>query len=589
MENVFDQFDEADVAEAPLAAEDNVFNQFDEAPAPAPAPAPQPKGQPNFSQAFDAYSKGTMDPAKRTHFEELLKRKMPQIFHDQGMEQNTAKTLSDIAATAAKALPGSLWNAGKDMATALASPIDTAKAVGGVVQGGLSKLSGDYPSKTEADVANEGTWDMVAADVTERYGSREGFVKAVETDPATVLFDLAGILTLGGGTLAKVPGMAKSAAILSELGSSLDLVQQSGKLAVAVGKPLAKAGARVVDEGLGMTTGVGGHTIREAKGTTRDLFNTIEDTYKGQPKQGAGFNEARKGNVSVNELATRAKTAIADVREQRVQAFRDNLGELGTEPVDMDLVTGGLVDELEKLKVPMTEKGLDFSNVSASGGTTGALQKVSERVMKHTDDTPEGMLELRDYLDTVNSKDPKVLEFVDGVRKSIDDSLSDLPGYKKLRVEADNFDGLISEFESTLGLAPGKSGHEIVRKLVAVGDEDVGLRRRLLTELEGMADTSLAQEIAGLEMQRVLPKAMLTRAVAGGGIAVGLLSSIPLLATLAASSSPRLMGKLLYQYGYSRNTVKTTINALKKTGAFDQKVTTTAAIAGRAQKEEETK
>lgn len=556
--------------------------------APVTTTTPQPR-QKDFSQVFEEYRSGAMDPAKVPAFEELLRRKMPRMFHDKSMQP--METGSELMEKGIKNLPGSVMEEGKNVVTALASPLDTAETVAKMGGAALQAMS---PSSETETAEDEQYWDTFAEDFSKKYGSLAGFAGYAAKEPAAAMMDIAGLFTLGGTTMAKVPGMAKQAKIMTDIGNSLDMVYQGGRGAVAAGKKAAQGGGAVVDELIGMTTGVGGDTIKQAKSTERSLFNTIEDKYKGTAPKGAGFEQARKGDISVNELAGRAKTAIADVREQRAQTFKEHLVAMeGTEAsITTDNIAGSLAEGMQKLKVGAGEKGFDYSMVSPNSGDRSVVKNVVDRVMKQgdmaSDLTPEGMLELRNYLDKVKSKSPEIVAFVDDIKKSIDDTLNEVPGYDKLRKDIDSYDTLISEFEKTLGLGPDKSGQEIVRKLVAVGSEDIGLRRRLLSELEAMTDTSLAAEIAGMEMQRTLPKAMVTRA-AGGGMVYGMGGSVKLLLTLAGISSPRLMGKLLNQYGYSRNTVKTVINNLKASGAFDQKVTTSAALAGRTQNEEEQK
>jgi len=552
----------------------------------------------DFATAFEQYRSGQMDAAKIPHFEEILKRHAP-------------RSLGETLSKAATNLPGSVAEEGKNLWNAVTHPVDTAKILTKLGAGALSEASGDYPSKTEADVENEGLWNGVVDQVKERYGSAEGFRKAVEEEPASVLMDLAGILTLGGSSLSKVPGLTKAAQTMTELGSVIDPIQATGKAAAAIGKGIIKPGTKATEEFLGkISTGAGSEAIKQAKGHNRSLFDTGEELFTGKKPEGRGFKEALKGDITEFDIADRAKTALIDIKEQARQSFKEGLDNLETaetieapggvsepltikRPVDFKRVEESFARGLNSI-FGDSEKALDIDKVFAKAADRTAAKKIIERVMKQGetafDTTPQGMLDFKQFLKDTKTSNVELQNFKTDLINSIDDSMADIPGYKKLMETQEKYDAFIEDLDQTLKINEGDSGHDIVQKLIAIGNDSSEFRRDMLSKLEVMTDTSLAAEVAGFEMRPMLPKAMLTRATGGAAIgSAALMGNIPLLLTLAGSSSPRLVGRFLSMYGYGRNTVKRVVDALKKTGAFDQKVTTSAALAGRTQNKEETK
>jgi hypothetical protein len=164
-------------------------------------------------------------------------------------------------------------------------PVDTAKALSNVGTGAIamggSALAAAVPSETlpektfgeryqhglnvvkEKSGASEAYPEAVGKYFTDRYGSMEGFKKALATDPVGVAGDLSAVLTAGGGAAAKAPG------IVGKVGET---VRAAGDVANPLMGP-AKAAGAVGDEAARIARPI------EAP-TTEALYEAASDAYK---------------------------------------------------------------------------------------------------------------------------------------------------------------------------------------------------------------------------------------------------------------------------------------------------------------------
>ena len=138
---------------------------------------------------------------------------------------------------AAMALPGSAYRAGEQLVSTIANAGQVYEAVKKLGFSGVVEAIGD--------------------DLVEHYGSLEKARRTFETDPFRFLLDISAVGTVGGGLLAKLPGVAGrigEAAVTA--GRAVDPVLVAGKAAKVVSEPAARV--------LGRTTGTGAQTMREA-------------------------------------------------------------------------------------------------------------------------------------------------------------------------------------------------------------------------------------------------------------------------------------------------------------------------------------
>lgn len=207
---------------------------------------------------------------------------------------------SDVGSQAMQNLPASVGRVASDIVQPFMHPIQTAEDIGTLGKGALQKAG--VMGGTEAIPAA----DAFGRYFADRYGSMEGFKKAVATDPAGVAADLSVLFSGGETALARLPGRV-------------------GRLAT-----LAPA--------------------------TEDLFNAAEQGYRNMHGFGVELHPHVMDNVATNietELTTQGyrdylapKTfrAVDELRNpsgkytttQDVEAVRRALGKAGGDPAERD-------------------------------------------------------------------------------------------------------------------------------------------------------------------------------------------------------------------------------------------------------------
>jgi stalled ribosome alternative rescue factor ArfA len=163
---------------APEPSQEPVIEQ------PVAAPVPQPQG-PNFSDKFEQYRTGQMSPEVSADFEELLKRKMPQMFHDKGFKE-AEMPVPEMISQSVTNLPSSAKSVAGDFYQMVRHPIDTVEALGKTALGGVEKILPEegFISTTGE---HEEYFDSVVEGLSERYGSTERFKRAVAENPAEIV------------------------------------------------------------------------------------------------------------------------------------------------------------------------------------------------------------------------------------------------------------------------------------------------------------------------------------------------------------------------------------------------------------------
>lgn len=141
-------------------------------------------------------------------------------------------TLGDTLKGAITNIPSSGLEYGKNIANAVIHPIETAKTLGKVTQGGLAKGAqtlGMIPTTEE----NIPLFDSVIDMFKERYGGVENLKKTLSEDPVGFAADFSALMA-GGGALAARTGLKRTANIASKVSAATDpLIVAKGAVAGA--------------------------------------------------------------------------------------------------------------------------------------------------------------------------------------------------------------------------------------------------------------------------------------------------------------------------------------------------------------------
>jgi hypothetical protein len=132
-------------------------------------------------------------------------------------------------------LPGNIGPSavelGKNLVQPILHPIDTLESFRDIGYGLLDKIGIRDDPDAEAKV------DAIGAYFADRYGTPDGFKRALITDPVGILADATAVVSGGTSLLARAPGMVgKAARIANTVSNAVDPVRAIGKTVAAVPK-----------------------------------------------------------------------------------------------------------------------------------------------------------------------------------------------------------------------------------------------------------------------------------------------------------------------------------------------------------------
>ncbi|MCY4028990.1 MAG: hypothetical protein OXH75_22065 [Acidobacteria bacterium] len=195
---------------------------------------------------------------------------------------------ASLAAAGRNFLP-SAGRAVSDVLAPIHSPIETARAVGGLAAGVVQKL---IPGRQE----QERYADAVGRYVADRYGSLEGLRRTFEEDPAGMAADLAGIFTGGTAAAARIPGRVGSIARAASRGAAVP--------------------ARAAGQAAGSAVRAGGRGLATLLGTTSRTGQNPRIAFRAA-REGGEARRAYLGDVPIDDVINdswRSLDAVTDAR-----------------------------------------------------------------------------------------------------------------------------------------------------------------------------------------------------------------------------------------------------------------------------------
>lgn len=188
---------------------------------------------------------------------------------------------------------------------AIASPIDTTKAIGNILQGEALLQSGlDYKEQPEK-LAQLEQAKAVNSFYKERYGSWGKFTEALQTDPVGVLADVSTVLLpvtgglRSGSALAGIASMPKTA---SALGTAANVASEAGRLTNPLTPMLGFPG---IKQTLGAIGTVAGDLLQQATpgATTTQVKRTLRSAAGNNPQTLAEINRRLKSGESLQSIS----------------------------------------------------------------------------------------------------------------------------------------------------------------------------------------------------------------------------------------------------------------------------------------------
>lgn len=375
-----------------------------------------------------------------------------------------------------------------------------------------------------------------------RYGSEQGFYKALATDPASILADVAGVATLGAGTVAGGANLASKIGNLPRLAKAAQSVEGFGKTAamldplVAAAK-LTKVGAKAtgaVAKGIGV-----GAPARAAGKTVADVEQSFAAGRRGSPE----FLEQMRGEGGAVDPIAKAQDAVSELYQQRGSDYVRRMTRLNRSPEMLDFAD--VQTAIDDVRNVGRHKGIDISSAAdvwdEVDAKVGEFAQQGLNTIEDFDAMKRAVGNIRDKYQPGTPQYKVAKEVANSINRVITQKA---PVYadvmKDYRIASDT----LSDVQSSLSLG-AKSGDTALNKLRRTAQGKGPRGRTVLDLLEstkagrGLGDILAGQAMSGREPAGLTPSLSGAAAMAAG-------SPEPLAATLV---TPRRLGEVAYGAG----------------------------------------
>ena len=200
----------------------------------------------------------------------------------------------------------------------------------------IPNLAGDLTGLSDTGTAN-----AFGGVLAEKYGSLSGLKRSAITDPFGTAADVSLPLVAGGSLLARAPGtvgnvgrMAATAGRIIDPVSGLAAAVTQGLPAAVAAIPAGgrRAAGEAATEAAGLSSGVGGATMREAYGAGRGRGLAGAET----PQSKAFTGNMREGTSAAGSVVDLARDAVANLRDVASQRYKAAMAQFGQNPVPLN-------------------------------------------------------------------------------------------------------------------------------------------------------------------------------------------------------------------------------------------------------------
>lgn len=367
-----------------------------------------------------------------------------------------------------------------------------------------------------------------------RYGSMEGFKKAVTEHPVEVAADLSTVLG-GAGALTKGSKLGDILSKASEVTNPLTPVTK-------VVEKVATVPGGVAKQVLGVTTGVGADTVGQA--------------YQAGKAGNKVFMQNLKGEVPMTDVLNEAQNALGSIRQAKNDAYRSGMVDISKDQsvLNFDDVNQALSNAKDKVSYKNQIKD-KFANTKVKKAQSEINKwKKLDPAEYHT---PEGMDALKQKIGSILESIPyeqktarsAIQDIYNSTRKTI---ANQAPTYDKVMKDYSEASDLVTNIEKTLSLNPKASVDTAMRKLQSLTRNNVqtnyGQRVKLAEELAKQpGGENIMPALAGQAMSEWMPRGLIGK---GEDIAAILGAAHMSPATLAFPlAMPRVVGAGAYGLG----------------------------------------
>jgi hypothetical protein len=421
---------------------------------------------------------------------------------------------------------------------------------------------------------NDPTVKAIAAMLEDRYGSLDALKRTAITDPVGIAGDLSMVLTAGGSTAARLPGMAgrigegvaTAGRALDPISAAVGLVTEGAPAAFRAAQQRAPGAVQglgnLPSEIAGFPSGAGGSALREAAGAGFERGVTGAPT----PRTEALTGEMRSPGESGETLLNAARSAVQNLRDQGAADYNRLMQQFGQNPKPLDITT--VQARLQQLKPrsydtwsqrrgerPPVHRAWEQMNDFVNEYAGMAQQNPNLLLPLEMDQFKQDLFDVGSRLGGNYDRDAS--RIASGAYNAV---RQELVRHDKIYADAMRaYEGPALEakqLEATFGLAAGRGKQpnieSVSRRLQAAmrNNANVGYgtreqQARRLNELD--PDRTIIPTLAGSQLSSIKPRGLQSAVSAGLGGVSALLNPLALLA--APAFSPRVMGEAAYGLG----------------------------------------
>ena len=479
----------------------------------------------------------------------------------------------DVPLAAAKATPDSAGRFVGGVASMIAHPITTTKGLldlgAGALQNALPKPFVDFvnqfdannPQAVEAAKHAVATANAVGGIYKQKYGTEEGFKRALAEDPVGVAADLSMLFTGGAGVLSKAGKVAELAnapklANVAETGANalrtgatytnpvnalpgiVNITPQPIKNVLSDLRAKAGAGAgNLAASGIGAVMGKSPENLKQA--------------YAQGKINGAEFIQNLTGEASADDILAKVKQGISSLQTQKSNAYRTAKEGWAANKTPIDFTP--IEDAFNKEVATLSEGGHKIVGKEE-------MPKIDEvkTVLDEWKADPEmhnalGLDSLKRRIDAIYPESPKhnqAQRIISATRNAVKDLITEqVPEYATAMTEYEKQNSLINDINKALGSTRNADKSAAINKVMKVLNESPSakFKQDLVAILKDKTGVDIMPAIAGQNLQEWLPQGIgkisgyggLAYAASHGGV------TLPIF----AAASPRLMGNAFYKAG----------------------------------------
>jgi hypothetical protein len=490
--------------------EGNPLDAFDGAPRTAPMPPRRPED----------LTKGSVQPAQQ--------------------QAPAGMSWSDVPGEAMRNLVPSAKSTALGMVEPFLNPRQTARTIYDIGAGLASKAKGAIGVKNAPE--DEATVNAIGEFYKQRYGSEEGFKRALAEDPVGVMADMSAIVGGGGMALAKAPGMAGR---IGEMAMTAGKAIQPVNVAATAASPAIGLGMKGLNYGLSLKSGAPLATLKEA--------------YKAGKKGSEPFWSQLTGEGDPAEIVTKAHEAVDQLAKQRRDNYLSSMKDMAISqaPIDYTPINQALVDAFKEVRHgkktyrPEAEAMLNrLGKEIVSWQRTPNEPNVNYHNIEGVDKLKQLVGEMRSGVQPGSPADKAATQIYNAIKNTL---AKQDPNYLAAMGDYSEASDLLKQLKTTLSVNPKASVDTTLRKLLLTQKQVDGGKARLLDELKTI-DPDIAEMIAGHVLHPLTPIGLRGNVGAalsvahGAGAVHGALDPVSAIAG-AAAGSPRVVGALNYGVG----------------------------------------